>query len=533
MQYQSISLVVLFIAAMAVVARFGYIMSAALRGEREQRELLDMTLRNISEGVIAADIDGRVTMISPEALRITGWTEKEALHHPIDDVLKLIDAETLAPAPSPMQRVRGKHASASPLPTALVRKNGTVRDIDDIAAPIIDARDNIVGCLVVFRDATETRRLHRMIAHQLQASRLCGSIIESSNDAILSNTIDGIIDSWNGAAESLFGYTAAEMIGQHISLLIPRELQDEEAQIARKVQSGQKVAHAVTQRLCADGRRVFVSLTVSPIRNNDAQIIGASTIARDVTGQLQADRRERELLAESSRLAEELKLAERRKNDTVGVLAEELLNPLAPIVTAAHLVQQDPANASAVGAAAEIMIRQAETMRLLIDDLVDVTRVRQGQIQLAKDRVDVGVLIEDAAEAVRRTNCKALLIVTTPSHPVHVTADPVRLAQIVGNLLNNACQFTSDKDEIHVSVGRDQHGVTITVRDTGIGIAPENLPRVFQMYSRFERKSPRSPGGLGIGLALVRSLVDLHGGSIVAESRGLGHGATFSVHLPA
>jgi two-component system CheB/CheR fusion protein len=521
----------LCVSALAIALRGGFAAAAARRAERRQRALVQALLHSTAEGVITTGEDGRITSINDEAQRLTGWSAEDAINRPLDEVFRGIDSNTLAPAaPPPAQVVAGHPLAALPKATALIRKDGTVRDIDERVAPIRSDRDTLSGCLVVLHDATEDHRLRRMVAHQQHVSRLCASIIESSNDAILSHTLTGIVDSWNGAAEELFGYPASEIIGQPVALLVPRELEEDGAHLVTRIASGERVEHHVTQRLCADGRRVHVSLTLSPIRNNDAHIVGVSIIARDVTSRVDADHRERELRAETARLVEELRLAERRSRDSVGELAQDLLDPLAAIVNAAHLIQEHRSNAQQLGAAANTLIVEAAVMRELIEELVDATHVTQGRVGLSIERVDVAALIDEAAQAARTSGCQALVIVARASQPVYVNADRARITQIIHNLLTQAGKFTTADDEIHIALAREPGAVAITIRDSGLGAEPEPPSRVVRMFDRPERFSPRRRG-LG-DLAVVTSLVHLHGGTVTVDP-GLWRGWTVRVRLPA
>lgn len=532
MQFLSFGIGLLCVSALAIAIRGVYHAAAARRAERHQRELMNLLLRNNYDGVITAAEDGRITSINDEAQRLTGWNEKDAINRPLDEVFRGIDSNTLAPAAPPLARVLGGHPLAAlPRPTALIRKDGTVRDIDERVEAIRGDRGAIRSCLVILHDATEDRRLRRMVAHHQHVSRLCATIVESSNDAIISHTLTGSIDSWNQRAEDLFGYASAEIIGQPAALLVPRELQEEGAHLVTRIASGERVAHHITQRVCADGRRVHVSMTLSPIRNNDAHIVGVLIIARDVTGQLEAGHRERELRGETIRLADELRRCEQRNQEHVGELAQGLLDPLASMVTAAHLIQSDRSNIQSLDSGADTMIRQAEAMRRLIEELVDATRVTRGRVGLSMDQVDVAALLEVAAEAARTSRCQALVIVSRPPQPVYVYADRTRIAQIVNSLLTQAGKFTTADDEILASVTREPGAVAITVRDTGLGAEPGQASRVVRMFDRHDRFSPR--GGRGLGdLAVVKSLVHMHGGTVTVDP-GLDRGWTVRVRLPA
>ncbi len=252
---------------------------------------------------------------------------------------------------------------------------------------------------------------------------------------------------------------------------------------------------------------------------------------------LRARRRQyqiREYLAERERAELELRANDRRKDEFLAVLAHELRNPLAPIRNSLHVMRlaagEDPV---AVGVG-EMMDRQVGHMVRLVDDLLEVSRITRGKIELRRERVDVATVVRSAVEASlpHITAAGHRFHVTTPDEPVEIDADPVRLAQILANLLNNAAKYTPEAGEIWLTVSRERDRLDISVRDTGVGIPPDMLGSVFELFTQIGGTTDRSKGGLGIGLTLVKSLVSLHGGSIEARSDGLGRGSEFIVRLP-
>ena len=237
--------------------------------------------------------------------------------------------------------------------TLLIARDGVARPIDDSAAPIFDAAGATVGAVLVFRDVTERRQ-------QLETQARLAAIVESSQDAIISKSLDGTIRSWNHEAERLFGYTAEEAIGQTISLIIPRERDDEEREIMRRLRRGERVEHFETVRVAKDGRRVELSITISPVRDANGQVIGASKVARDI--------------AERKRNEEALRTADRRKDEFMAVLAHELRNPLAPLASGLQVIRLAQGNPEAVARARTMMERQLAHLVRLVDDLLAIRR---------------------------------------------------------------------------------------------------------------------------------------------------------------
>ncbi|MGQ0594541.1 MAG: chemotaxis protein CheB [Gammaproteobacteria bacterium] len=237
---------------------------------------------------------------------------------------------------------------------------------------------------------------------------------------------------------------------------------------------------------------------------------------------------------------DELKNADRRKNEFLAMLAHELRNPLAPIRNALEVLRlkarRNPKRPEdeAVQAASEMMERQLGQMVRLVDDLLDASRISRGKIDLRKERIELASAVHHAVETARPLyeSMDHELTITLPPQPVYLNADPARLAQVVGNLLNNACKFTERGGRIGVTVEREGGEAVIRVRDTGVGIATEELPRIFEMFTQLDTSLERSRSGLGIGLALVKNLVELHGGTVEVHSAGLGQGSEFRVRLP-
>ncbi len=514
--------------------------------------------------------------------------------------------------------------------------------------------------VIVFGDAARrahhaVRQTERERTRQLLDARLLASIIESSDDGIVSKSLDGIIQSWNIGAERIFGFTAEQAVGRHISLIIPPERLAEEDDIIASLKAGRRVDHFETERRRADGGRIQVSLTISPIKDDTGRIVGASKIARDVTRQRQTeserqkfvtlvenstdfigicdlkgvpfyvnragldmvgladleqasrttvtdfffpedqprimdeflpavrerghgeieirfrhfktgearwmaykvlvlpdasgrpvayatvsqDVTERRRLTDSLRaLAEDLSEADRRKNEFLAMLAHELRNPLAPISNAARALRLGGLDPDTLGGAADLIERQVRQMSRLVEDLLDISRISRGRIELRKQRVELAPIVHHAVEAVRAQyrTMNHELVVALPPQPLHVDADAARLAQVVGNLLNNACKFTDKGGRIWLTVEEEVDAgngqAVIRVRDTGIGIAAADLARVFDMFEQVDTSLERSRDGLGLGLTLVKTLAELHGGRVDVYSEGPARGSEFVVHLP-
>jgi len=354
----------------------------------------------------------------------------------------------------------------------------------------------------------------------LQAQAYLAAIVSSSDDAIISKTFDGIIQTWNAGAQRIFGYTAEEIIGQSITRLIPPERQDEEPKLLERLRRGESIDHFETVRVTKGGRRIDISLTVSPVRDANCRLIGASKIARDITQRKQAEAALRE--------------ADRRKDEFLATLAHELRNPLAPIRNSLHILRLKAANDPAADSVFEMMERQVNHMVRLVDDLMEVSRITRGSIELRREPIDLAAVIRSAVETSRPLIEAAghQLAISLPREAISLYGDEVRLAQVFANLLNNAAKYTDSGGQIWITARREDSEVAVTVRDNGIGLEAHALPIVFDMFMQADRQHERSQGGLGIGLTLVKSLVEMHGGSVSVRSAGQNQGSEFTVRLP-
>jgi PAS domain S-box-containing protein len=395
----------------------------------------------------------------------------------------------------------------------IVRPDGSVRWVAGRFQCFKDARGKplrISGVNIDISDRKGAEEVHQKLA----------AIVETSDDAIISKDLNGVILSWNDGATRLFGYTAQEAIGRSVTMLMPPECVDEEPGILDRIRHGERIDHYETIRRRKDGALVEISLTVSPLTDERGTVVGASKIARDITDRKRA---ERALLE-----------ADRQKNEFLATLAHELRNPLAPIRNSLHILRLTRGDDPAAERVRETMVRQVNHLVRLVDDLLDIARISTGKIELRREPIEISSVILSAVETSRSLidSRRHQLSITVPSEPLTVEADPVRLTQVVANLLNNAGKYTEPGGQIWLTVSREASDLVISVRDTGIGIRADLLPRVLEMFTRTDRGKQHSQDGLGIGLALVKRLVELHGGRVEAKSEGEGRGSEFTIRLP-
>jgi PAS domain S-box-containing protein len=353
------------------------------------------------------------------------------------------------------------------------------------------------------------------------------AIVEWSEDAIVSKDLHGVIRSWNRAAERMFGYSAAEAVGRHIALIIPEERRAEEDEVLRRIRKGEAVEHFETIRQAKDGTRLSISLTVSPIRDESGTVIGASKIARDIGERKRFESEQAALLAREQKALAEAEAANRARDEFLAMLSHELRNPLNAITVALHVAEAGSLGEHAVKAR-QVVARQIGQLVRLVDDLLDITRLATGKIVVRPSPVDLGAVARRVVTTVTE-GAPGRHIAYQVQGDLWIRADETRLEQILVNLLNNAMKFTPASGRVSVTATDDGPDAVLRVEDTGAGIAPELLPRIFDLF--VQGQTHRKNSGLGIGLTLVKRLVDLHGGRIDVTSPGPGQGSVFTIRL--
>jgi PAS domain S-box-containing protein len=385
--------------------------------------------------------------------------------------------------------------------------------------PLIDLGATI-GVLVRLTDVTERRRSTEALAR-------LAAIVEFSEDAIIGMTLDGVVVSWNPGAERLYGYSGGEVRGSRFSILFPPGHADEMPELLENLRRGKRTESSEFVHVRKDGGRVNVALRFSPIKDTTGAVTGVSAIGRDVTER-------RRLEEELRRQAQLLAVADRHKDEFLAMLGHELRNPLAPLLNAVQLLRRLGPPDPHVQRPTDLIERQAKAMTRLVDDLLDVSRITSKKINLQREQVDLAAVVAIAVETARPLiDARGqVLTVTPPPDAVRLEADPTRLAQVIGNLLNNAAKYTEEGGHIWLTAGREGNEAAVRIRDDGLGIPAGLLPEVFDLFTQGDRTLARSGGGLGIGLTLVKRLVELHGGSVEARSAGAHQGSEFIVRLP-
>jgi PAS domain S-box-containing protein len=360
------------------------------------------------------------------------------------------------------------------------------------------------------------------------------AIVASSDDVIISKTLDGMITSWNPAAERLFGWTATEAIGQHITLIVPEDRRAEENEVLARIRRGERVDHFETVRCTKDGRLVDMLMTVSPIKDAAGRTVGASKVARDISERRRLEEQRALLLVREQAARYQAEALNTAKDELLATVSHELRTPLNSIFGWARMIQSGNLDEATRARAISTILRSASAQTRLVEDLIDLSRITTGRMRLDFERMNLNATIETALDAVRpAARAKGITLEAALDESLdEIEGAPDRLQQVMWNLVMNSVKFTPSGGRVEISSRRGTNSLTIVVDDSGRGIPADVLPHVFEPFRQEDSSSTRAYGGLGLGLALVRRLVELHGGQVVADSPGKDQGATFTVTLP-
>ncbi len=471
---------------------------------------------NAEVAALDTDLHGAITTWNPAAERLFGYSEREA----VGQSLRLVIPATRETEQNELS-MRAEHGETiERVETLCKRRDGSLLPIAMTVTARREPHGHVVGVSRLARDLSSRRRIEPGVLR-------LAAIVESSDDAIVGKDLNGIVFSWNRAAERIFGYTANEMIGRSIRTIIPDDRQSEEDDVIARIHRGERVHHFETIRRRKDGTELPISLTISPIRDPDGVVVGASKIARDISERKQAE-------AERARLLTVAQEASRLKDEFLATLSHELRTPLNAILGYTRMLRSGLIAPEKKGRALDTIERNATSLTEIIEDVLDVSRIISGKIRLNVRPVALQTVIIDSLDAVRpAADARGIrLECILDSNEAPVSGDPERLQQILWNLISNAVKFTERGGRVQVRLERAHSHIEITVSDTGIGISPEFLPFVFERFRQGDSGATREHGGLGLGLAITKHLVEMHGGTIDVASAGRGAGATFRIKLP-
>lgn len=471
------------------------------------------------DGILILDArTAKITDANPFIAELLGYSHADLLGKELWEIGLFKDVAESKAAVRELQEKHYIRYEDLPLET----KSGHRADVEFVCNVYSESDHLVIQCNI--RDITERKRLQDL---ERESERLLRFVMDSMPQKIITAKPNGDVDYFNPQWNEFTGLSFEQIKGWGWEQFIhPDDLVETVRHWKHSVATGEPY-HQQHRFRRADGEYRWHLSQTRAMRNAEGKVvlwIGSNT---DIHEQIQTTDQLR-------RLAADLSESDHRKNEFLAMLAHELRNPLAPIRNALQIMRLKGGHGEADISATEMMERQVGQMVRLVDDLLDVSRISRGKIELRRGRIELASAVNHAVEAVR-SQCRKMdqeLIVSLPAEPIYLHADPTRLAQVVGNLLNNACKFTDKGGRITLTVEREGRQAVIRVRDNGIGIVADQLPRLFEMFMQVDTSLERSVSGLGIGLTLVKSLVELHGGTVEAKSPGWGQGSEFVVRLP-
>ncbi len=511
---------------------------------RQSEEIFRLLVEAVKDySIFLLDPDGRIVTWNAGASRIFGWEPEDIIGREFsefypEDALR----EEKPKHELEIARREGRVEDEG----WRVRKDGKRFWVNTVITAVHDSHGELRGFTKVTRDLTDRRQAEERLRQSEETFRL---LVASVKDyAIFMLDPEGNILSWNAGAQAIKGYTPEEIIGRHFSTFYPEEdirngKPERELEIARRDGSVEDEGW----RLRKDGTRFWANVLITAVHDEHGRLRGYAKVTRDMTERKRADemqqalyeQREARFHAEEERRRAEASFrvaqeANRAKDEFLMTLSHELRTPLTAILGWSRLLSTMPPSDPAFHDALAAIGRSAQLQARLIDDVLDVSRIVSGKLRLTLENVDVLRLVSTAVDAVRPSADAKRITISTALAPSlgTIVADSTRLQQIVWNLLTNAVKFTPKEGTITLSARRTSSHVQIDVTDTGEGIDPSFLPHVFEPFRQAENPSTRVHGGLGLGLSIVRYLAEAHGGTVAAESRGRGQGATFTVTLP-
>ena len=508
-------------------------MSDSLKNFIVRGEIYRRIVESANEGFWIVDTELKTAFVNQKTADIFGSSIAEMLE---SNVFDFIFAEDMPKIPDLRKRRRAGISDNYNFRYRL--RNGSVIRLNLATSPLFDENGLFIGSLGIVNDITDRKNDERMIEH-------LAAIVESSNDAIIGENLNGIVTSWNRSAENLFGYTAAEIIGKPSSLLIPQHLGERESKILELIENSKNLRHFETVRRRKNDSEINISLTVSPIFDERGKIIGVSKIIRDITEALAAkaalSAAEARTAAETARLLEieaearaAAEAANRAKDEFLSVLSHELRTPLNAMYGWVRMLRAGMLDAEKSAHAVQVIERNVSLQNSLIEDLLDVSRIISGKLRIEQIPTDVVKLLESAIETIQPLAVQKdiSLEFRGASESFIMLADEVRLQQIFANLLNNAVKFTTENGTVIIEISQTADRMQIVFCDNGIGIEKEFQPLIFDRFRQADGTTHRSYSGLGLGLTIVKHLTELHGGQIFVFSDGENCGTTFTLEFP-
>jgi PAS domain S-box-containing protein len=473
---------------------------------------LSAIVESSSDAIISKKFDGTIISWNNAAERIFGFTAEEA----IDKNISIIVPEELYEEEKNILEKIKNGQQIEHYETVRKTKEGNKISIALTISPIKDRKGNITGVSKIARDISDQK-----VAEEKQA--ILAAIVNSSDDAIVSKNLDGIILSWNTAAIRMFGYTETEAIGKHISIIIPTNRINEETHIIENIRKGIKVDHFETIRVAKDGKEINISLTVSPVKNKHGKIIGASKIARDITDKIEAEKQR--LL-----FTERLKELNNYKDEFMAMASHELKTPMTIIKANLQILAQRMMADSNIDFINRTL-KQVNKLTDLVNSLLDISKIQAGKLHIHTSRIDMNILLKEITDNIQQTTSTHKIFFKESKEQLYAIADSERIDQVLVNMLINAIKYSPECGDIIVEGHKNDDKIIVSIKDNGIGIPHEDLENIFSRYYRVSGLASTFKG-TGIGLFVASEIIKQHGGSIWAESK-LGEGSVFYFSIPA
>jgi PAS domain S-box-containing protein len=509
------------------LAEFGtHVASIVLERDRAREALRESEQRfrtmidALPAAVYTTDAAGRLTHFNPACVTLSGhlpeigtdhWCVSWKMYRP-DGTPLPHDQCPMAVALKEGRSVRGEQIIAE-------RPDGSRAWIEPYPTPLRDGEGNLVGGVNMLVDVTESKRAEQALRTSEERFR---AIVSQASAGLAETDVTGKFTLVNHRYCEITGYSREELLtsGMRMQDITHPEDLPRNLTLFQRLVSGGPDFEIEIRYVRKDGSVAWVNNSVCAIRDETGQVRSAAAVVLDVTERVQ--------------VREALKEADRRKDEFLATLAHELRNPLAPIRNSLAILRVSSNSDPATERIHEMLERQVAHLVRLVDDLLEISRITRGKIELRKERVELARIVHSALETSKPLLESAghQLHLALPAQPVLLEADPVRLAQVLANLLNNAAKYTEEGGQIWLSARPEPGEIMISVRDSGLGIPADMLPKVFELFAQVDRTLKRAQGGLGIGLALVKSLVQMHGGRVEARSAGPGQGSEFIIRLP-
>lgn len=473
---------------------------------------LSAIVESSQDAIISKKLDGTITSWNTAAEKIFGFTPDETIGKHISII---IPDDLLNEEAEIISKVK-KGERIEHYKTTRRTKDGNRISIALTVSPIKDEKGNVIGVSKIARDINEQKS-----AEEKEA--MLAAIVDSSDDAIVSKSLDGIIKTWNTAAEKLFGYKESEAIGKHISIIIPPDRIQEETLIISKIRNGERMEHLETVRVNKSGKEINISVTVSPIKNKSGEIIGASKIARDITERIEAEKQQQ-------LYTEKLQELNNYKDEFMAMASHELKTPLTVIKANLQILEFKIAADENIKFVTKTLT-SVDKLISLITNLLDVSKIQSGKLELNRSAFNINVLLKEIIDNIQQTSSNHKIVFNKSTDTLLADADKERIEQVIVNMLTNAIKYSPNTCDIIVDSVKSDGKLIIGIKDSGIGIPEDDLDKIFTRFFRVKGMASTFSGS-GIGLYISQEIVKRHGGAMWVESK-LGKGSTFYFSIPA